>query len=187
MRSDEPHDVALLRRVQHGDQDAVAALYDMYGAVAYALARRVTNHAESAEDVVQESFVALWRQAPRFDVNRGAVRSWFLSIVHHKAVDAVRRRKARDEAPLPEMLDESIIARDRTDDLAERNLDGEVVRQAMREIPEEQRSVIELAYFGGLTHVEIAEKTGIPVGTVKSRLRLGLEKMRESLRAKVVG
>ena len=166
-------------------------MYDRYGGIAYGLALRIIGDAGGAEDAVQEAFVSLWKQAPRFDPDRGQVKSWLLTIVHHKAVDAVRRRSGRPERPLPDSADAFVggafvAAGARPDQLAEMALDAEAVREAMALVPEDQRRVIELAYFAGMTHVEIAEKTGAPLGTVKSRLRIGLEKMREYLRPRVM-
>lgn len=179
-------DTALLRAMQRGEQDAVAMLYDRYSGAAYGLAMRVTNNAQAAEDVVQDAFVSLWKQAPRFDPERGHVRAWLLTIVHHKAVDAVRRRAGRPERALPEGAEDFIEASGRPDELAEMVLDAEAVREAVRQIPDDQRRVIEMAYFAGMTHVEIAAQTGVPLGTVKSRLRIGLDKMREYLRPRVL-
>jgi RNA polymerase sigma-70 factor (ECF subfamily) len=179
-------DASLLRLIQQGEQDAVAALYDRYAGVAYGLAFRITTNAATAEDVVQDAFVSLWKQAPRFDPERGQVRSWLLTIVHHRAVDAVRRRAGRPERALPEGPEEFEATSGRPEELAEMALDAEAVREAVRRIPDDQRRVIEMAYFMGMTHVEIAEETGTPLGTVKSRLRIGLEKMREYLRPKVL-
>ena len=161
-------------------------LYDRYGGVAYGLAYRITTNAATAEDVVQDAFVSLWKQAPRFDPERGQVRSWLLTIVHHRAVDAVRRRAGKPERALPEGPEELEATIGRPEELAEMVLDAEAVREAVRQIPGDQRRVIEMAYFMGMTHVEIAEETGAPLGTVKSRLRIGLEKMREYLRPKVL-
>jgi RNA polymerase sigma-70 factor (ECF subfamily) len=186
MGSGDVDDTSLLRALQQGDQDAVATLYDRYAGAAYGLAMRVTANAATAEDVVQEAFVSLWKQAPRFHPERGQVRSWLLTIVHHKAVDAVRRRAGRPERALPEGAEEFIEASGRPDELAEMALDAEAVREAVRQVPDDQRRVIEMAYFAGMTHVEIAEQTGVPLGTVKSRLRIGLEKMREYLRPRVL-
>jgi RNA polymerase sigma-70 factor (ECF subfamily) len=172
--------------MQRGEQDAVGTLYDRYSGVAYGLALRITGNAATAEDVVQDAFVSLWRQAPRFDPERGQVRSWLLTMVHHKGVDAVRRRAGRPERPLPEGAEEYIAGSARPDELAEMVLDAEAVREAVRLVPDDQRRVIEMAYFEGMTHVEIAAETGAPLGTVKSRMRIGLEKMREYLRPRVL-
>jgi RNA polymerase sigma-70 factor (ECF subfamily) len=136
--------------------------------------------------VVQEAYVSVWKQCARFDAGRGQVRSWLLTIVHHKAVDAVRRRAGRPERALPEGAEEFIAATGRPEDLAEMSMDAAAVREAVAQVPEEQRRTIVMAYFEGLTHVEIAEKMQVPLGTVKSRLRIGLEKMREYLRPKVL-
>jgi RNA polymerase sigma-70 factor (ECF subfamily) len=172
--------------VQRGDQDGMAALYDRYGGLAYGLALRITNDATTAEDVVQDAFVSLWKQAQRFDPERGQVRSWLLTIVHHRAVDAVRRRAGRPERALPEGPDEVVSQQRRPDELAEWTLEAEAVREAVRQVPADQRRTIEMAYFMGMTHVEIAEAMDVPLGTVKSRLRIGLEKMREYLRPRVM-
>lgn len=180
-----PPDADVLRRMQAGDADAVGILYDRYGGIAYGLARRMTGDAAAAEDIVQDAFLAAWRYAPRFDLTRGSVRTWLLSIVHHKAVDAVRRHVSRKESRMPEDAAELFADSGRTDTAAETTLDAEAVRVAVRAIPDDQRTVIEMAYFAGMTHTAIAEQTGIPVGTVKSRMRLGLEKMREHLRPRV--
>jgi RNA polymerase sigma-70 factor (ECF subfamily) len=179
-------DASLLRAVQGGDQEAVAALYDRYSGVAYGLAYRITNDGTAAEDVVQEAFVSLWKQAPRFDPARGQVRSWLLTMVHHKAVDAVRRRANRPELAMPEGAEEFLAGSERPDEITEWNMEAEAVREAVRQVPEDQRQTIEMAYFMGLTHVEIAERMGVPLGTVKSRLRIGLDKMRDYLRPKVL-
>lgn len=180
-------DAAAVRRVQDGDPRGVAELYDRHGAAAFGLARRITGDAALAEDVVQEAFIAMWRQAARFDPARGNMRSWLMTIVHHRAIDAVRRRTGRSERALETTGDRASDEHGRPDEMVAATLDAEAVRDAIGRIPAEQRTVIELAYFEGLTHVEIAAREGIPTGTVKSRMRLGLEKMREYLRLKVIG
>lgn len=182
----EVDDRALLLAMQQGDEPAVAALYDRYGGIVYGLAYRITGEGSLAEDVVQEAFVSVWKQCGRFDPARGQVRSWLLTIVHHKAVDAVRRRSGRSERALPEGPEEFIATDGRPEQLAEMTMDAAAVREAVRLIPEEQRQTVTMAYFEGLTHVEIAERMQVPLGTVKSRLRIGLEKMREYLRPRVM-
>lgn len=186
MSSGDVDDAVLLRAIQSGDQQAVAGLYDRYSGVAYGLAFRITNDGTQAEDVVQDAFVSVWRQAGRFDPGRGQVRSWLLTIVHHKAVDAVRRRTNRGERALPEGPEEFIATHGRPEQIAEMTMEAAAVREAVRHVPDDQRRTIEMAYFEGMTHVEIAERTGAPLGTVKSRLRIGLEKMRDELRTKVL-
>lgn len=182
----EVDDASLLRALQSGQQDAIAVLYDRYSGMAYGLAYRITGDATLAEDVVQEAFVSLWKQARRFDPERGQVRSWLMTIVHHRGVDAVRRRSSRGERALPDGPEEFIASQPRPEELAEWTLDAEAVREAVKQVPEEQRKTIEMAYFMGMTHVEIAARMEVPLGTVKSRLRIGLEKMRDYLRPRVL-
>lgn len=172
--------------MQAGDRDAVAALYDRYGSAAYGLAYRITNNGAMAEDAVQDAFVSVWQQAARFDPSRGQARSWLMTIVHHKATDAVRRRSARPERALPEGPEEFVASDGNPEEVAEWKIAAEAVRDALRHVPEDQRRTIEMAYFMGLTHVEIAQEMRVPPGTVKSRLRIGLEKMRGHLRTKVI-
>jgi RNA polymerase sigma-70 factor (ECF subfamily) len=149
--------------------------------MAYSIAYRITNDATLAEDVVQEAFLGVWRNAARYIQGRGSVKTWLLSIVHHRAIDAVRRRRAtvdlpeRDDVPPP-----ALRLPDVWGEVAS-NLTAEEVRGALAALTDVQREAIELAYFGGLTQVEIAERTGTPLGTVKSRMRLGLLAMRKVL------
>jgi RNA polymerase sigma-70 factor (ECF subfamily) len=183
----ERDDTSLLRGVQGGDDASLAALYDRYGGVAYGLALRITGDATTAEDAVQDAFVSLWKQAPRFDAERGQVRSWLLTIVHHRAVDAVRRRAHRPERQLPEGAEEFLVdAQRRPDELAERSIEARAIREAVSRIPDDQRRTVEMAYFEGMTHVEISRAMGVPLGTVKSRLRIAMEKMRDELRTAVL-
>jgi RNA polymerase sigma-70 factor (ECF subfamily) len=174
-------DRAALIRIASGELDALDELYERYKTMAYSIALRITNDASLAEDVVQDAFLGAWRNATRYIEGRGSVKTWLLSIVHHRAIDAVRRRRpttdlpGRDEAPppglrLPDVWSEVVA-----------NLDAEAVHAAMAALTDVQREAIELAYFGGLTQVEIAEQTGTPLGTVKSRMRLGLLAMRRVL------
>jgi RNA polymerase sigma-70 factor (ECF subfamily) len=164
----------------------LAALYDRHGSIAYGLACRITGDESGAEEAVQDAFVSLWKQAPRFDPGRGQVRSWLLTIVHHRSVDLVRRRSSRPERQLPDGAEDFLIdyqaGPERT---AELSLDARAVREAVSRIPAEQRETVEMAYFAGMTHVEIAEAMGVPLGTVKSRLRIAFEKMRDELRPRV--
>jgi RNA polymerase sigma-70 factor (ECF subfamily) len=136
--------------------------------------------------VVQDAFVSVWRQCGRFDPERGHVKSWLLTIVHHKAVDAVRRPPRPNQRPQPEGPEEFVATLGRPDEAAEMAMDSEAVREAVARVPDDQRKTIEMAYFLGMTHVEISERMGVPLGTVKSRLRIGLEKMREYLRPRVL-
>ena len=169
----------LLRR---GAARAFEAIYDRHSGAAFSLAYRMTGTHATAEEVVQDTFLALWRANARYDRTRGSVRTWILGIVRNRAIDALRRgavhdrRRASDEG-----LDERFEARERTDDEAAGRADAREVRDAMGVLPPDQLKVIELAYFGGFTHSEIARMLETPIGTVKGRLRLGLAKLRAQL------
>jgi RNA polymerase sigma-70 factor (ECF subfamily) len=174
-------DRAALERIARGELGALDDLYERYKTMAYSIAYRITNDATLAEDVVQEAFLGAWRNAARYIEGRGSVKTWLLSIVHHRAIDAVRRRRATVD--LPETDDAPPLALRLPDVWSEvsANLDADEVRAALASLTDVQREAIELAYFGGLTQVEIAERTGTPLGTVKSRMRLGLLAMRRVL------
>jgi RNA polymerase sigma-70 factor (ECF subfamily) len=170
----------LLERLRANDRDALATLYDLYGRQAFGLAYRVVEDTKEAEDVVQEAFLALWRQSQRMDASRGSVRSLLLTIVHRRSIDVIRRRSGRPEVGIEKA---ATMAADLPDpaDAASRMEDREVIARAMDELPPEQRQAIELTYFRGLTIAEMADRSGIPLGTAKSRLRLALERMRRTL------
>ena len=172
-------DDGLIERLAAHDLSALGALYDRYGRVAYALALRVLADRDAAEDVVHDAFLAAWRGAGTFRRERGNARQWLLSIVHHRAVDLLRRRTALQVSPLDEVVD--LDGGDDTAEDAARNLERGSVRDALRRLPQAQRRAIELAYFGGYTHVELSELMGVPLGTVKGRMRIGLQKMRRAL------
>ena len=174
-------DRAALERIARGELGALDDLYERYKTMAYSIAYRITNDATLAEDVVQEAFLGAWRNAARYVEGRGSVKTWLLSIVHHRAIDAVRRRRATVE--LPERDDAPPLALRLPDVWSEvsATLDADEVKAALASLTDVQREAIELAYFGGLTQVEIAEQTGTPLGTVKSRMRLGLLAMRKVL------
>ena len=168
-------------RLARGDLGALDRLYEQYGAMAFSIAYRITRDRSAAEDVVQEAFLGAWRNAGRYVDARGSVRTWLLSIVHHRAVDAIRRNRPTTELPDSEAtLPDTLTVPDVWGDVQLR-LDRDSVREAMGSISEVQREAIELAYFGGLTQTEIAERTGVPLGTVKGRLRLGLQGLRAAL------
>ena len=168
-------------RLAGGDLGALDRLYEQYGAMAFSIAYRITGDRSAAEDVVQDAFLGAWRNAGRYADARGSVRTWFLSIVHHRAIDAVRRRRPTVELPDPEAtLPDTLTLPDAWGDV-ELRLDREAVQVALSRISDVQREAIELAYFGGLTQTEIAARTGVPLGTVKGRLRLGLQGMRAAL------
>lgn len=180
----ELDDNLLIQRVAAGNPDALATLYDRYGSLAYGVAYRVLADSQAAEEVVQDSFVTLWRKAGSFDANRGAgVRAWLLTIVRNGAIDTIRRRKRTTSRELG--LDDELPLASSDDPVAEVliSMDRLVIQQVMRSLPDDQRVAIELAYFEGLTHREIAERFDLPLGTVKGRLRLGLHKLHEGLTA----
>jgi len=174
-----PADDTLIRALAARDLAALASLYDRYGRVAYALAYRILGEAEAAEDVVHDGFLSAWRGAASYRAERGNVRGWLLSIVHHRAVDVLRRKTTFRPAPLE--VAEQRPADDDTAEEATRNVEHATVRAALEALPQAQRRTIELAYFGGYTHVELAEIMGVPLGTVKGRMRIGLQKLRRAL------
>ncbi|MEA2390743.1 MAG: hypothetical protein QOK31_852 [Solirubrobacteraceae bacterium] len=175
-------DEELMPLIQGGDSGAFEIIYERHSGAAYSLAYRMCGSRGVADDVVQESFISLWRSGGRYDRMRGSVRTWVLGIVHNRAIDALRRhgvherRRASDEG-----IEERFESGERTDVEVARRDEAREVRDALGGLPAEQSRVIELAYFGGFTHTEIADITGAPVGTIKGRMRLGLEKMRSSL------
>jgi RNA polymerase sigma-70 factor (ECF subfamily) len=172
-----PGDDQLIAAVAQGDHPALLALYDRHGRVAYGLAYRILNDAGAAEEAVQDAFVRVWRRAASFDPARGVGRAWLLTIVHHCAIDLVRRRAGAPPvvAGLDEVAERQAVP-DAWSDVAGK-LESERVRGAVATLPGEQRRAIEMAYFDGLTHREIAERDGLPLGTVKGRLRLGLRRL----------
>ena len=180
-------DRAVLARVASGDLAALEELYDRYRTMAYSLALRITADPAAAEDVVQDAFLGVWRNVARYVEGRGSVRTWFLSIVHHRAIDAIRRRRPVAELPDPEAGPSPAALRlpDVWSEVAGR-LDATAIRRALTSLTDVQREALELGYFGGLTQLEIAERTGAPLGTVKSRVRLGLLALREALSAEIL-
>jgi RNA polymerase sigma-70 factor, ECF subfamily len=173
-------DATLIAAVGAGDATALMALYDRYNRQAFGLAFRVLGDAATAEEVVQDAFMALWRAASSFDTNRGAVKSWLLTIVHNRSIDRLRAAKSRGGTVELEVADYAGVNEDPWDSVTD-EIDGAQVRAAVAELPTEQRTAVELAYFQGLTHQEIAERTQVPLGTIKGRLRLGLRKLSTSL------
>ena len=171
-------DDAVLALVARSDDGALAELYDRYGGPAYRLALRVLRDATLAQDAVQDAFLTAWRTAPSFDPRRGGVSSWLLTLVHRRAVDVVRREDRRRAVPLD---DAPVAAGDATDETAETRELRRTVQTALEKLTPPEREALELAYYGGLSHSEIAEKLDIPLGTVKSRMFAGLARLRDVL------
>ena len=168
--------------VRDGDARAFELIYDRHGGAAFSLAYRMVGNRAIAEDIAQEAFLSMWRSRVRYERERGSVRAWVLGIVHHRTIDALRRNLVHDRRRASaEGLEERQEAPERTDVEVARRDEARTVREAMQTLPEEQHQVIQLAYFGGFTHTQIAEMLDMPVGTVKGRMRLGLDKMRRAL------
>jgi len=172
-RGDVADDMRLVARIRAGDQQAMSELYDRYGRVVYAVALRVLQDTGAAEDALQDIFLQLWRKPDAFDASRGSLAAWLAVVTRHRAIDRLRQRK-------PEVDIEECVVAGGPDlgDEAERNLVIEKVRSVLAEMNPDQRRALELAYFQGLTHTEIAEKTGEPLGTIKTRIRSGLQQLR---------
>lgn len=178
----DARDRDLLRRIGRGDQEAFRALFDRYAPTARALALRILRQPFLADETVQEAFLEVWRTPGRYEAGRGSVRAWLMSAVHHRAVDLVRREEAHRRRAAKALPDPP------HDDPADRVVDAvglpeerAAVRAALDDLPTEQREVIELMYFGGLSQSQVAERTGTPLGTVKSRALLAMRRMRASL------
>ena len=180
----EPSDEALLNAIAGGAVWAMDSLYQRYSRILYSLAYRMVADHQVAEDLLQDAFLAVWRRAATYSPQSGAARSWLISIMHHRTIDylrRVRRRSTIQEAPLEELeLNESTAHPDVWDS-AWQSVKSSHVRAALMQIPTEQRLVIELAYFQGWTHTEIAAGTQIPLGTIKARMRLGLLHLKKVL------
>ncbi|HEV2529057.1 MAG TPA: sigma-70 family RNA polymerase sigma factor [Thermomicrobiales bacterium] len=176
-------DEALIAAIQSRDDVALAALYDRYGRMAFGLAYRILGERGVAEDVVQEAFLAVWRRASGFSPERGAARSWLMAIVHNLSIDR-RRGRFRHEQTDVQLDDVDYRLEGSSEDVfgaVAGSIEAEHIRSVMLDLPDEQRQAIELAFFMGLSHQEIATRTGMPLGTVKGRMRLGLRKMRSAL------
>jgi RNA polymerase sigma-70 factor, ECF subfamily len=175
-------DEDLMQLVRRGDSEAFEVVYERHATAAFSLAYRIVGTRNAAEDVVQEAFLSLWRSGARYDRTRGSVRTWVLGIVHNRAIDALRRSMVHDKRRASdEGIEERFEARERTDVEVARNDEAREVHAALRALPAEQCKVIELAYFGGFSQSEIADMLDTPIGTVKGRMRLGLDKMRGQL------
>jgi len=179
------HDLAdedLMALVHDGEARAFEVVFDRHADAAFSVAYRMCGRQSAAEDVVQEAFLSLWRSGARYDRSRGSVRSWVLSVVHNRAIDLFRREVVHSGRDISdEGLAERVASPADTEADALRRDDAEQVHSALHELPDDQRQVIELAYFGGFSHSQIAEMLKLPAGTVKGRMRLGLTKLRVSL------
>jgi RNA polymerase sigma-70 factor (ECF subfamily) len=171
-------DEALVLLAARSEQTALGELYDRYGRPAYGLALRVLRDEALAEDAVQDAFLALWRSAPRFVPERGTASTWILTLVHRRAVDLVRREERRRADSLEQAPEQGGNA---ADEEAWLHLQRERVQEALRQLPDQQREALELAYYGGFTQSELAERLGQPLGTIKSRMFSGLSRLRELL------
>ena len=172
-------DEALIALAARGEEPALAALYDRYGRVAYGLALRVLRDSALAEDAVQDAFLAVWRSAHRYMPERSKPSTWILTFVHRRAVDLVRREERRRAEQLTD--DDDLSDGGSVDEEAWLRLERERVQAALRQLPDQQREALELAYYGGFTQSELAERLGQPIGTIKSRMFTGLARLRELL------
>ena len=175
----EGEEEQLLRRLAAGDVDSFGVIYDRYSRSVYSLAWKMLGDAQAAQEVTQEVFEAIWRGAKAYAPGRGSARTWILAMAHHKSVDAMRRQRVRASEPLSDAHpDETDVVA-----LAMRRVEGAAVRAALATLSEVQRAVVVLAYYGGYTQQEIARRLGVPLGTVKTRIRDGLQKLRDRLTA----
>ncbi|MFI6099934.1 RNA polymerase sigma factor [Lentzea sp. NPDC051213] len=179
-RDGRPTDFELVQRLAQGDRSAFGELYDRYCTPAYSLARRICVDPDLAEDVVQEAFLALWRHPARFDPTRGSFGTWLMTLVHHRAVDAVRKENTQRRRTVP-LTDDVSPPVEGSEHEALVSVVSAEVRAALRTLPEEQRQVIALAYLGGYTQCEVAKLMGVPLGTVKSRTFAAIRRLRGTL------
>jgi RNA polymerase sigma-70 factor (ECF subfamily) len=175
-------DEEVMALVQEGSNRAFELVYDRHGGAAFSLAYRMVPNRVSAEDITQEAFLSIWRSRERYEPTRGSVRTWVLGIVHNRSIDALRRNLVHDRRRASaEGIEEREEAPERTDVEVARLQEARSVRDAIKQLPDEQARVLELAYFGGFSHSQIADMLEMPIGTVKGRMRLGLEKLRRGL------
>jgi RNA polymerase sigma factor (sigma-70 family) len=172
-------DESLLSLVASSDDQALAELYDRFGRVAYGLALRILRDEALAQDAVQEAFLAIWRSADRFLAERAKASTWILTLVHRRSVDLVRREDRRRGEPLESAVEPA--APETVEDEATLGFERRVVQEALSRLQPEQREALELGYYGGLTQSELAERLGLPLGTIKSRMFTGLSRLRELL------
>lgn len=171
-----PSDAQLVHRLKQGDDDALAALFQRYGRIVYAVALRVLGESSAAEDVSQEIFMQLWRKPQLFDSQRGSLSAWLAVVTRHRSIDQLRKRR-----PQCDIEDVQLFTDIKLDEHVFRSVAMEKVRAVLGSLPHDQRSALEMAFFDGLTHVEIAEKTSQPLGTIKTRIRTALLALRGAL------
>jgi len=184
MDHDPASDRAIVARIHAGDPGALDEVYQRYARAVHSLAFRIVRDAATAEDVTQEVFLKLWRQPDSYNPERGALGSWLLSVAHNRAIDVIRRKRVREESPLPETRESAEVISDGSADLSEVagvKEAADAVRRALQKIPANQREAIEMAFFQGKTHAEISAELGEPLGTAKTRIRLGMRKLRTIL------
>ena len=180
----DARDRELIERIARGEEEAFRGLFGRYAPTALALARRVARQSSLAEEIVQEAFLAVWRNPTGFDRQRGSVKAWLMGMVHHRAVDAVRREESQRRRAEESRRSDPVVVLDHADQVVEAvgaPQEREAVRGALDELPKEQRQVIELMYFDGLSQSKIAERLGLPLGTVKSRTLLGMRRLRSAM------
>lgn len=175
-RQSSAADTSLITAIRDGDEAAMARLYDQFAQIVYSVALRVLGDTAAAEDVMQEVFMQLWRNPRAFNGSRGSLGAWLAVITRHRAIDLLRRRKTETD------IEEVVVAVDlRIDDEADKHAFLSKIRNVLSGLPEEQRTALEMSFFDGLTHAEIAKKTGNPLGTIKTRIRTALTLLRRSL------
>lgn len=178
-------DEELIERLARGDLAALDALYTRYARPVFSLALRILEDSADAEEVAQDVFERVWRHAPAFDRERGRFGTWLMSMTHHVAIDTLRKRQRRPQTVVGETAERvALVLPDARVDVAEstlQNIQAEQIRRALRSLPTSQQQAIELAYFGGLSHLEIAAALGDPLGTVKARIRRGMDRLRSAL------
>jgi len=174
-------DDVLMARLSSGHTESLGILYDRYGGLGYGLAYRMLGDATAAADVVQEAFLAVWRTAHSYDPTKGTVRTWFMTAVRNRCIDILRgpRRQVELDDVMAETL--SLTGTDDVWESVSKTIDAQTVQQALGRLPEDQRTTMTLAYFGGLTHAQIASQMRVPLGTVKGRMRLAMDKLRDML------
>ncbi|HEY8417817.1 MAG TPA: sigma-70 family RNA polymerase sigma factor [Limnochordales bacterium] len=177
-------DAQLMRRIQAGEEEALARLYDRYGGLVFTLALRMCGRSDVAEEIVQDVFLTVWRRGATWDPNRGSVQAWLITIARNRCIDHLRSAQHPPPVPLP--VDWASNGAGPAE-LAERADAVRTVRRAVTQLPDKLREALEIVYYGGLSHTQAAAKLGIPAGTVKSRLRLAVERLARVLRKEEVG